>query len=293
MSVLLVDGNNLAMRSIHAMARTGLTSEDGVQTGPTYGFINALARHVKEEQPDKIVVCWDGGRSEFRVQLDPQYKAHRLAMSPDAEEDKHSTFAMCKEFLTRAGIFHIERPGVEADDLIAYYWRNHRPLDEKIVIVSNDKDFLQLLSPGIEQVRLSSSNTPTDRWTWDRVEREIGCAPQNLSYAMALAGDASDNVIGVPRFGMKTAVKTLAKYGFDWDATLLDERIAPHADRARLNFRLVDLCLGLPGMTLPTLPPFTPTSVGSIAWGALVEWLSTYQMKNVQSRLYDNTLWRA
>lgn len=276
------------------MSRSGLTNEEGISTGPSYAFINGLSKVVREERPDRVVVCWDGGRSEYRLDLDPEYKAHRTQVDPDAEQSKHSTFAMIKRFLTLAGIFHIERPGVEADDLIARYWHNIRPLDERLVIVSNDKDFLQLLIPDrVEQVRLGSSNAPTDRWTAQRIVEEFGCTPEVYRYALALAGDVSDGVPGIPRFGIKTAVKVLGQYNNRWYEALGDHRIAPHENRALVNLALVDLRSGgPPGMVLPELPPFTPTTPQSIAWGPLVEWLSTYQMKSVQSRLYDGTLWR-
>lgn len=294
MTVLLVDANNLAMRAIHGMARSGLTNDEGVQTGPAYGFINGLSKVIREENPTHVVCCWDGGRSDYRLALDDQYKAHRTQAAPEVEQAKHSAFSMMKRFLTLAGIFHIERPGVEADDLIARYWHSVRPLDEKLTIVSNDKDFLQLLiDQQVEQVRLGSSNTPTDRWTAARVREEFGCDPATYRYALALAGDASDGVPGVPRFGIKTAAKALAKVNNQWFDVLFDPRIKPHENRAKLNLALVDLRSGgPPGLVLPDLPPFNPTTPQSIAWGPLVEWLSTYQMKSVQSRLYDGTLWR-
>ena len=293
MSVLLVDANNVAMRSLHAMARSGL-SADGVATGPLLAFVNAVSKHIREEQPDRVAVCWDGGRSDYRVDLDEGYKAHRLSMDPEQEDIKGSVFALAKEFCSVAGLFHIERPGVEADDLIAQYWHEHRPLDEKVVILSSDKDFLQLLVPGqVEQVRLSSSGTPTDRWTAERVQQEMGCRPRDIPLAMALAGDVSDNVIGVPRFGMKTAIKTLGKYDWDLECALeQDPRLVEHAERARLNLKLVNLRDGFSGATLPALPLFHPTAPGGVLWPLLLSFLSKYQMKSVQTRLYEGTLWK-
>jgi DNA polymerase I len=293
MTVLLVDANNVAMRSIHAMARSGLSAH-GVSTGPLLAFVNTLSKHIREEQPDRVAVCWDGGRSEHRVALDEQYKAHRLSMDPQDEENKHSVFALAKEFCSLAGLHHVERPGVEADDLIAYHWRTHRPLDEKVVILSSDKDFLQLLIEGqVEQVRLSSSGTPTDRWTADRVRTEMGCDPKHLPYAMALAGDDADNVPGVPRFGMKTAVKTLAKYEFNLDTALRnDHRLVDHVDRVRLNLSLVDLRESVMGQHLPALPLFRPTAPGDVTYPLLLSFLTQHQMKSVQSRLYEQALWK-
>jgi DNA polymerase-1 len=293
MTTLLVDANNLAMRSLHAMARSGLTSSHGVATGPLLAFIGGLAKHIAEEQPDRVAVCWDGGRSEHRVGLDEQYKAHRLAMDPAQEELKYSVFALAKEFCTLAGIHHVERQGFEADDLIAYYVRHRPPEALKTVIVSSDKDFLQLVGEDVEQVRLSSAGTATDRWTQERVLAEHKCYPEGLTLAMALAGDVSDNVIGVKGFGMKTAIKTLDKYGWDFDAVLRDHpRVAPDADRVRLNLDLVNLHKPVPGLVLPALPLFRPTSPGTMLFGDLSSFLTRYEMKSVQDRLNSGSLWR-
>lgn len=297
MTVVLVDANNVAMRAVHAMARSGLSDADGVATGPLLAFINTLSKHVKEERPRAVAVCWDGGRSQRRVQASPDYKAHRLNEGP-AEDLKHGVFALAKEFCTLAGLHHVERPGIEADDLIAHYWRQ-RNRGEKTVILSSDKDFLQLVDTNVEQVRLSSAGTPTDRWNEERVAAEIGAWPELLPYAMALAGDVSDNVIGVPRVGMKTAIKIIDRNmvndpdGQWWARTLADPKVAAHADRVRTNLTLVDLRqVHDEGLHLPALPSFSPTTPGSVMYPHLMSFLTKHQMKNVQSRFLDGSLWR-
>ncbi len=302
MTVLLVDANNVAMRAVHAMSRSGLTNDQGVATGPLVNFINTLARHIKDEQPRAVAVCWDGGRSKRRVALSSDYKGHRLDAPEDVESLKQDVFSLAKEFCTLAGIHHVERPGYEADDLIAHYWRQ-RNRGERTVIVSSDKDFLQLVEGNTEQVRLSSAGTPTDRWNEQRVKDDMGTPPWLLPYAMALAGDASDNVIGVPRFGMKTAIKTLHKTmekmiadddeGLWWERTLEDPRIAPHLDRVRVNLELVDLRHRYDDeLHLPPVPLWQPTTPGSLSLEALVSFLMKHQMKNVQSRFFAGTLWK-
>lgn len=295
MTALLVDGNNVLMRAVHAMQRPGqarLSSDSGVPTGPLLAFINSLSKHVREEQPDKVVVAWDGGKSAHRVALDPDYKGQRTP-APEFEEYKEGAFALAKEFLSLANVHHVEVRGYEADDVIAYYWRYNRPLDEKVVILSSDKDFLQLLGDGIEQVRLGSYDTPTDRWTRQRVLDEMGCDPRYLADAMALAGDTSDNIPGVPRFGMRTAVKTLARNKWDLDIALnFEERLQDHRERVSLNRQLVDLREGHQGLTLDPLPPFQPTGPGNLAFAPLLSFLTRYQLESVKARLYNNSLWK-
>jgi DNA polymerase I len=296
MTTLLIDANNALMRAIHAMARSGLTSDHGVGTGPLLAFIGTLGRHIREEQPDKVAVCWDGGHSEHRLALDPNYKGQRPDLGEHEVEIKESAFAQAKEFCSVAGLFDIERRGIEADDLIAGYVRDRR--HEDVVILSSDKDFLMLLDDSgyggmVEQVRMSSAGTRTDRWTATRVREEMGCEPSDLANAMALAGDVSDNVPGIPRFGMKTAIKTLSKHAWDFEIALsTDPRLADHVERARLNLALVDLRGGLDGLLLPRLPSFIPTKPGGVLYQELLSFLSRYQLKGVQARLYGGTLWK-
>lgn len=294
MSVLLVDANNLTMRGIHAMHKSGLSVE-GVATGPLLVVINALSRHVREERPTYVVMCWDSGKSAYREGLYPLYKANR---GPSATDDvKEGTFALVKEFLALAGIHQVERPGYEADDIIASYVARYRdnvftdPVETKVVIASSDKDFLMLLGPGVEQIRFASGGAPTDRWTEERVREEFGCGPPNLVDVMALAGDTSDNIPGVPRFGIKTAVKTLAKYDWSLEQAIEDPKIKPHEEQVLISRALVDLTTPHRELNLPALPPFRPTTAASINYSSLESFLLTYRMESVLKRLYAASLW--
>lgn len=276
------------------MSRSGLTAGE-VPTGPLVAFIGTLGRHIREEKPDRVVVCWDGGKSQHRLAVDPDYKGHRNP-APEFEEYKESAYGLMKRFLSLANIHHVGQRGWEADDLIAYYWRNHRPLDERLVILSSDKDFLQLMvKDQVEQVRLGSHDTPTDRWTYERVVEEMGCKPLDLVNAMALAGDSSDNIPGVPRFGMKTAIKVLDKNGWDLDTAIrYDERLTEHRERIETNIKLVDLRnVTTTGLELPPLPTFDPTKPGDLLFADLVSFLARYQMERVKDALYAGTLWHS
>lgn len=294
MTHLLVDGNNLAMRSIHAMARSGL-SADGVATGPLLVFVNGLSRLVREESPARLVVCWDRGPSAMRTALYPAYKAHRQVADHEADEHKRTAFGLMKEFCALAGLHQIDRDGYEADDLIAWYcWG--APITTTTVIASSDKDFLQLLDNGshtgkvVEQVRLSSGGAETDRWTSQRVQDEYGCNPWRLTDAMALAGDTSDGIPGVPRFGMKTAIKVLAKADWDLDA-VNHPKVVELRDQVEVARRLVDLCTPPEGLHLPPLPPFEPTRPGTALWQPLLSFLQRYQLETIKARLYEDALW--
>lgn len=291
MKVLLCDGNNLAMRSIFAADRSGMQA-NGVPTGALLIFVNLLSRHIREERPDAVVVCWDGGKSAYRQQIYGAYKANREAR-PEDEEDTRP-FPQMKEFLTAANIHHVERPGWEADDLIACYWRTVRPLDSDIVILSADKDLLQLVGAHCIQVR-PASKPPTDYWDSARVEAEMYARPSRLSLTMALAGDPGDNVPGLPGIGLKRAAQRLEKCGWELDTFFSAYEISEELQaQVRMAFELVDLRrvpYAAHGLSVSQPPVFRPTDPGSVLISDLLSFLDRYRLDSVKTRLLAGTLW--
>lgn len=295
MASLLVDGNNLLMRSIFATQRSGM-QVDGIATGPLLVFINTLTKHIREERPSRMGVAWDGGKSRERVALQADYKGNRTS-APDADV-KESSFALAKEFCSLAGIYQTEFPGFEADDVIAAWWAREVPDDPPsrgIKILSSDKDFSQLigLNPHgvpVEQIRLSSADTPTDRWTADRFEREYGYLHHNWPLVAALTGDKSDNVHGVPRIGPKTAVKLLEAHGWDLEVVITaEDRVSPFADQVRRNLELVDL--RVPRLALPPVPRFQSTRPGSASHSDLLAFFDRYRLASARDRYLTGTFW--
>lgn len=309
---LLVDGNNLLMRAFFATQRSGMAA-DGIPTGPLLVFVNTLSRHIREEKPAYVAVAWDGGRSTERTALSPEYKANRAA-SPVEEtveglvealqeasftEAKTSSFALAKEFLSLANVYQGVLPGYEADDLIAAWWRgtiDPRPpvSTQPVRILSSDKDFLQLvgrtpMGAHTELIRLSSSDTPTDRWTHDRVVEELGYQPANWPLITALTGDKSDNVIGVPGIGPKRALKLLEDWKWDLEAVLGTPKVREHAEQVRTNLKLVDLRNG--DLVLPRPPRFRPTTPDDALHEPLTSFLDRYRLSSVSGRYLSGTLW--
>lgn len=297
MKLMVVDGNNLVMRAIFAMSKSGL-NHNGAETGPLLAFINSLSRHIAEEQPTHVVVCWDSGRSTFRLELDPNYKIGRRTDTPlarelaRAQDDlKSDTFSLCKEFLTLADVFQYHQPGFEADDLVAAYCQDvwSRP-EWTAVVISSDKDFLQLLSPRVYQIRMSTGKAEADRWDVDRVRSDIGCEPYQVPYAMALAGDAGDDVPGVKGFGMKTAIKHLNKHG--WDLEAVDHpRVVEARDQVRRAFALVDLRTPRSDVEVPPVPKFGPVTKWDEKAVGFTEFLELYAMETTKRRWMAGTLW--
>lgn len=297
MTTVLFDGNNLTMRALFVMRRSAL-SAGGVNTGPLMVTINSLSKVIGETQPDRMLVAWDGGTSAMRRALDPAYKAHRTPITGEEKESRDSTFALVKEFMALAAIPNLRLAGIEADDLIAAAWAKLTPADEpgKIVIVSSDKDFLQLLGPNphgvpTEQIRLGSAETDTDVWTADRLVTDMGFTPERWPLVTALTGDEADGVAGVPGIGPKRAVKLLEATG--WDLTKATEEVARSkpdaAGRIATGYQLVNLR----DTDFPIeVPLWRPVVEGSLAWGPLVSYLDRYELGKIKARLLSGALWR-
>ncbi|MFI0967043.1 hypothetical protein ACH4S8_37515 [Streptomyces sp. NPDC021080] len=288
---LLVDGNNLLYRAVEATRRSAMHSSDGTDTGALVVFVSTLSRYVREEKPYRIMVCWDGGYG-WRTELHPGYKADR----PQHTDAYRSTSRdLVTGFLARCRIPQARLDGFEADDLIAAYWRT---LNEPITILSNDKDLLQLTGANpaghpCEQIRISSADTPTDRWDEAKVLDHFGCTPAQIPLAMSLAGDPGDGIPGVPGIGMKWAVKHLSKAS--WDVGLIDHpAIATARDEGEVATwrQLVDL-RDVPYTMIPTgVPPFIPVTPGQDgAWKALYAFLDHYGMTQTIRRLISGELW--
>lgn len=292
MRIMLIDGNNLLMRAVFAAERVPLQA-DGVPTAALLIFINLLSRHIKEEEPTHVVLCWDGGRSAYRTQMYPAYKANRGPSA--ANQDDNGPFSQAKEFLALAGIHYVERGGWEADDLIAAYWQNARRdyPDAEVVILSGDKDMLQLLDAQTTQVRPVSA-PPTDRWDAARVFGHYGVPAEHLSKAMALIGDTSDNIPGVRGIGPKKADKILLLANYDLDSAVAS--LTQDQQRlAQLSFLLVDLCAmsySQHGLVLVHPPAFRPTTFDGVLSSPLLRYLDRYLLESVKTRLAAQTLWR-
>lgn len=290
--VVVVDGNNLLYRAVKAMERSSL-SVDGVPTGALLVFINSLSRHVREEQPDRLVVCWDGGRSQYRTAIYGGYKANRTSHD-DVVDDPEGPFALAKQFLTLANIHHVIHPGYEADDVIAAYWRN-KEKDHRLIVISGDKDFFQLLDGWTELARPGGDDT--DRWTANRVRTVLKCKPEDIPKVMALTGDSGDGVPGVPGFGHITACKALAAHNWSLDDLLMTsdakwaKKIAGHHDDIVRNKLLVDLREPIPGLSVEPPPRFEPTDPGGMLWQPLLEFLLRFKLVTVQERLLHKILW--
>lgn len=285
---VLLDASNLAMRSWHAASHTGMAVE-GEATGPLVIFVNSLAKLLGEEQPTHFVACWDCGGSAAREKLWPQYKLARRQASL-GEQAHAESFRLIKQFLALSAIPQWFHPGVEADDLIA---AAHRRTEGAKVILSSDKDLLQLLDENTEQVRFTGNVKP-DRWDHARVFTEYRCQPEQLGKVMALSGDAVDGVPGLAGIGPKRAVKLLVGHDWDWDA-LLGVLSPAQQQMAELCRGLVDLSyLDTPVPPVPqweAYPRHTVEGIDSLRHPELMDFCDRFRLSVLKARIEGRTLW--
>ncbi|MFO0568573.1 MAG: 5'-3' exonuclease H3TH domain-containing protein [Polyangiaceae bacterium] len=221
----VVDLSSYLLRAYHAIAP--LSSPGGEPTNATFGTVTMLERLVRERRPALLAIAMDSGRDTFRREIYPEYKAAR----PPAPDDLKVQFGRCQEIIEAFAIPVLKQPGVEADDLIAALVREARAHSLRVVIVATDKDLMQLVGPDVvmwDTMRDRVFGTP-------EVEERFGVRVDQVRDLLALMGDTSDNVPGVPHVGPKTARDLLVEFGtLDGVYENLD-RVTKKALRANLE----------------------------------------------------------
>ena len=201
--VYLIDGSAYIYRAYHAIAP--LSNSKGVPTHAVLGFVNMVKRLVRERQPAFLAIAFDSRGPVFRHQMYPAYKANR----PPMPEDLSLQIPYIKQFVAASRILMLEEQGVEADDIIASAVALFKAGGHKVVLVSGDKDLLQLVGDDVVMW------DPMKDKVMDReaVHQKYSVYPELLLDLFALIGDTSDNVPGVPGIGPKTAEKLINTYG--------------------------------------------------------------------------------
>ena len=233
-SLFLVDGTNNLYRAFHAIR--DLTNSKGQPTNAIYGFTGMLRKLLKEFSPRYLVVAFDRPEPTFRHQAYPQYKANR----PATPESLVAQIPYVKRVCEVLRVPMLESPGFEADDLIGTLAERAREAGLQSVIIATDKDLLQLVREGV-RVYDPVKEALLDS---DAVERIFGVRPEQVPDVLALWGDETDNIPGVPGIGNKGAKDLIRRYG-DLDALLRSaeevsnrryrEALLQHAGDARLS----------------------------------------------------------
>ena len=245
-SLFLLDGTALAYRSHFAFAKSSLTSPEGKPTGAAFGYAQTLHRLLEKDRPARVAVAFDGPKKTFRHEILPSYKATREKTPPELVEQ----FPWIKEITSRLGLAVLEEDGVEADDVIGTLAKRGEEEGLEVFIVSGDKDFAQLVSPRVKIYNILSRTEEVEVLDPKGVEEKWGVPPKSFLDFLALVGDASDNIPGVPGVGPKTAAELIRLYGdlegilargSEYKRSKIAKALVENADRARLARRLVQI----------------------------------------------------
>lgn len=202
-TIYIIDGNAYIYRAFHAIAP--LSNKEGLPTNAIFGFNNILLRVLREKQPTHVAIAFDAKGPTFRHDQYREYKANR----PPMPEELVVQLPYLKELVKAHNILTLERPGVEADDTLASITRAMTDQGHRVVIVSGDKDLLQLVS-----AQVTFWDPMNDRLMDPvAVEKKYSVTPDKLLDLFALIGDKSDNVPGVPGIGPKTAAQLIEQFG--------------------------------------------------------------------------------
>jgi DNA polymerase-1 len=203
----LVDGSALAYRSHFAFIKNPLTNSRGQNTSATFGFVRALLKLIDDEHPDYLAVVFDTPEPTFRHKAFAEYKATRQKMS----DDLVAQLPMIRQFCEALGVKVIELPGYEADDVMGTLAKTSARQEIVTYLVTGDKDFMQLVGPYIFIYNTGRGET-VEILDAEGVQEKVGLPPPRVIDFLALMGDTSDNVPGVPKIGEKTARELLLEY---------------------------------------------------------------------------------
>lgn len=229
--LLLIDGHSVLYRSFYAFIHRPLRNADGLNTSAVFGFARLLRRLLADWQPHYAAVVLDAPGETFRHRQFAEYKVNRLAVPDELRQQ----IPFVKEIVTAWGLTYLEQPGVEADDVLASAARQAVAAGiPSVVVVSSDKDLLQLVNDRV------AVHDPWKGVTYGpaEVKERLGVAPTQVPDLLALMGDASDNIPGVPGIGSKRAVEIIRQYGSLAQALATEERVRAHADAAKLGLKL-------------------------------------------------------
>jgi DNA polymerase-1 len=243
--LFLLDGNNIAYRAFFALPQEIATS-GGFPTNALYGFCLMIIKILAEYCPEAVVVAWDSREKTFRHEEFEDYKAQRKPM-PDLLSEQWPYFAeLCSAF----GFVNLAVPGYEADDILATLARQAEARGREAVIVTGDRDAMQLASEHVSVMSNTKGMTEVKVYDPAAVEERFGVPPRLIPDLIGLKGDSSDNIPGIPGIGEKTAAELLARFGTLEEAlgradevsgTKRRELLKEHRELALLSKKLASL----------------------------------------------------
>ncbi len=203
--VLVIDGNAIVHRAFYAMP--SFTTKDGFPTNAIYGFFSMLIKSLDNYKPEYLIIAFDTPEPTFRDKIYKEYRTQR----PEPKQELKQQFEPIKSGLKHANIGYIEFPGYEADDIIGSLTAKLSK-DNKIIVVTGDKDILQLVNENTVVVLPKIGLSKTEEFNPDKVRSLLGVKPEMVADYKAIAGDQSDNYKGASGIGPKTAVELLSQF---------------------------------------------------------------------------------
>ncbi len=230
--LLIIDGQNMFIRNYVMSPQLDI---NGAPIGGLTGFMRSLQKEVRRAKPDRVAICWEGpGGSQKRRERNKNYKLGRKAprlnreytfATPEEErENKYSQLVKLTEYLDHLPILQLSLENVEADDIIAWLCHCNEYSDWQKLIISNDKDFIQLCDDKTVLVRPGKNEEVLNK---NSVLEQYNIHPRNFAWARAITGDKSDNLEGVKGLGLATVAKRFSFLSENQDYTLKD--ILTHA----------------------------------------------------------------
>ncbi len=249
--LFLVDGSALAYRSYFAFIRNPLINSKGENTSAVFGFTNSILKILREENPDYMAVVFDTKAPTFRHKMFKDYKSTRAKMPSEMSEQ----LPRIREVAQSMNLPILEIDGFEADDLMGTLAKKAKGKGMGVILVTGDKDFLQLVDEDVKVLNPRRGSEEPELLDRAGVEKKMGVPPEKVTEFLALMGDTSDNIPGIPGIGEKTALELIKKFGSLQNvlknAELVKRKnvqkgLKEHADLARLSKRLVTIDTNVP-----------------------------------------------
>ncbi len=222
--IFLLDGHYLIYRSYHAMKNAGLRDASGRPTGAIFGMLRFFLKLQRDFEPDYIVCALDSREPTFRHEFFEEYKASR----PEMPEDLRTQISLIKQMLELLQIPVVLEPGYESDDLLAALVESWSAVQEKeLIVVSNDKDLLQLVGGSVKLLKQRRGLTDFVLMDRDKIREKMGIVPEQVPDYLALMGDKVDNVPGVDGIGPTYAARLLEKFNSVTEMLARVEELSP------------------------------------------------------------------
>ncbi|GGF30206.1 DNA polymerase (POL I) [Williamsia phyllosphaerae] len=262
-TLMLLDGHSLAYRAFFALPAENFKTASGQTTNAVYGFTSMLINLLRDEQPSHIAAAFDVSRQTFRAEMYPEYKAQR-SKSPD---EFNGQVDLTKDVLGAMGIPVMAIEGYEADDIIATLTTQAREQGYRVLVVTGDRDSLQLVDDGTTVLYPKKGVSELTRFTPEEVDKKYGLTPSQYPDYAALRGDPSDNLPGIPGVGEKTAAKWIREYGTLADLVHNADKVTGKVgDGLRAHLASVQLNRQLTELVRDMELPFGPDDLKLAPW---------------------------